>query len=70
MSTSPITLTRRRFLRGSGLAAGTIAGLGLDLKPAVAAVPRLRIQGGEEVPSVCPECAGGCSLSVSGQGGR
>jgi formate dehydrogenase major subunit len=62
--------TRRQFLRGTGLAAGTLAGLGLDLAPARAAVPRLKIQGAREVPSVCPYCAVGCAQIVSVSGGR
>ena len=56
---------RRQFFRGAGLAAGTLAGLGLDLKPAAAAVPRLKIRGAREVPSVCPYCAVGCAQIVS-----
>jgi hypothetical protein len=32
--------TRRQFFLGTGLAAGTLAGLGLDLKPAAAPVPK------------------------------
>ena len=57
--------TRRQFFRGAGLTAGTLAGLGLDLKPALAAVPKLKIKGAREVPSVCPYCAVGCSQIVS-----
>lgn len=62
--------SRRQFLRGSGLAAGTIAGLGIDVTPAAAAVPSLKIQGAREVPSVCPYCAVGCSQIVSVKGGE
>jgi formate dehydrogenase major subunit len=56
---------RRQFLRGASLASGTLAGLGLDLRPAAAAVPKLKIREAREVPSVCPYCAVGCSLIVS-----
>jgi formate dehydrogenase major subunit len=56
---------RRQFFRAGGLAAGTLAGLGIDVKPAAAAVPKLKIQGAREVPSVCPYCAVGCSQIVS-----
>jgi hypothetical protein len=37
--------TRRQFFRGTGLAAGSLTGLGIDLNPAAAAVPRLKIMG-------------------------
>src|SRR3954467_8878823 len=56
---------RRQFFRSSGLAAGTLAGLGLDLKPAAAAAAKLKIQGAREVPSICPYCAVGCAQIVS-----
>ncbi len=61
---------RRQFFRNSGIAAGTLAGLGLDLKPAAAATAKLKIQGGREVPSVCPYCAVGCSQLVSVRDGQ
>jgi len=61
---------RREFFRNSGLAAGTLAGLGLDLKPAAAAVPKLKIKGAREVPSVCPYCAVGCGQIVSVRDGK
>src|SRR4051812_28847161 len=61
---------RRQFFRGSGLTLGTLAGLGLDLGPARAAVPRLKIKGAREVPSVCPYCAVGCGQIVSVRDGR
>src|SRR4051794_15487280 len=59
---------RRQFFRGTGLTVGTLAGLGLDLKPAVAAVPKLKIEGAREVPSICPYCAVGCAQIVSVRG--
>ena len=68
MSQTPTT--RRQFFRGAGLAAGTLAGLGLDLKPAAAAVPKLKIQGAREVPSICPYCAVGCAQIVSVKDGQ
>jgi formate dehydrogenase major subunit len=67
---NPTSTTRREFFRGAGLAAGTLAGLGIDLKPAVAAVPRLKIQGAREVPSICPYCAVGCAQIVSVKDGQ
>ena len=61
---------RRQFFRGAGLTAGTLAGLGLDLKPAAAAAPKLKILGATEVPSICPYCAVGCAQIVSVRDGR
>jgi formate dehydrogenase major subunit len=62
--------SRRQFFRGAGLTVGTLAGLGVDLKPAAAAVPRLKIRGAREVPSVCPYCAVGCGQIVSVRDGQ
>ena len=62
--------SRRQFLRGAGLTAGTLAGLGLDLKPVAAASAKLKILGAREVPSVCPYCAVGCSQIVSVKDGQ
>ena len=61
---------RRQFFRNSGIAAGTLAGLGIDLKPAAAAAAKLKIQGGREVPSICPYCAVGCAQIVSVRDGQ
>jgi formate dehydrogenase major subunit len=63
MSTNPQT-SRRQFFRGAA-GAGTLAGLGLNLKPAQAAAAKLKIQGAREVPSICPYCAVGCAQIVS-----
>ncbi len=62
--------SRRQFFRGAGAAAGTVAGLGLNLQPARAAAQSLRIQGAREVPSVCPYCAVGCGQIVSVRDGQ
>jgi formate dehydrogenase major subunit len=70
MDNTPAVTSRRQFLRGAGLSAGTLTGLGIDLKPALAAVPKLKIQGAREVPSVCPYCAVGCAQIVSVKGGE
>jgi formate dehydrogenase major subunit len=61
---------RRQFFRGTGLTVGTLAGLGLDLKPVAAAVPKLKIKGAREVPSICPYCAVGCAQIVSVREGK
>jgi formate dehydrogenase major subunit len=63
--------SRRQFFRGAGTgAAGTVAGLGIDLKPARAAASRLRIEGAREFASVCPYCAVGCGQVVSVRDGQ
>ena len=56
---------RRQFFRVSSLATGTLAGLGFDLTPAIAAAAKLKLQGANEVPSICPYCAVGCAQIVS-----
>ena len=61
---------RRQFFRGTGLTVGTLAGLGIDLKPVAAAIPKLKIQGAREVPSICPYCAVGCAQIVSVREGQ
>ena len=64
-------LSRRQFLRassGGGFALGGLLGLGLDLQQVKAEVAHLKIQGGREVPSVCPYCAVGCGQIVTAKG--
>ena len=61
---------RRQFFRTTGIAAGTLSGLGLDLRPVAAATAKLKIYGGREVPSICPYCAVGCSQIVSVKDGQ
>jgi len=64
-------LTRREFLRYSGVAAAglTLSHLGFDLTPAqvYAAELRtaLRIKGAKETPSICCFCSVGCGILVS-----
>jgi formate dehydrogenase major subunit len=70
MATDQHETSRRQFFRSSGLAAGTLAGLGLDLKPAMAAVAKIKIHDAREVQSVCPFCAVGCGQIVSVKGGQ
>jgi formate dehydrogenase major subunit len=69
MIVSTSTTSRRQFFRGAGLTAGTLAGLGLDLKPAAASA-KLKIVGAREVPSICPYCAVGCAQIVSVKDGQ
>ncbi len=66
------TASRRQFFRGTGMTVGTLAGLGLDLKPARAAAENLKtkIHGAKEYASVCPYCAVGCGQIVSVRDGK
>jgi formate dehydrogenase major subunit len=62
-------VTRREFFRVSasaaaGTAVGGLAGLGADLRPAVARAEELRIKDAKVFPSVCPYCAVGCGTLV------
>jgi formate dehydrogenase major subunit len=62
------TLSRRRFLKVGGAAAGTavgaLAGLGVDLRPKQVRAQQLRIKDAQVYPSVCPYCAVGCGTLV------
>ncbi len=71
MDTSPSTSNRRAFLK-SGAAAGSLAGLGLNLQAARASVGplRSRLKGAKEYASVCPYCAVGCGQIVSVRDGK
>ena len=68
----PATTNRRQFFRGTGTTLGTLAGLGLDLKPARAAAEamRTRLHGAREFASICPYCAVGCGQIVSVRDGK
>jgi formate dehydrogenase major subunit len=63
---------RRQFLRrvGASGGAGTLAGLGLNVKAVAASAATLKIQGARQVPSVCPYCAVGCGQIVSVRNGQ
>jgi formate dehydrogenase major subunit len=58
------TLTRRDFLKLTGVGAGTLAlsELGFDLAHAYSVQQTLRIAGATQSHSVCPYCAVGCAL--------
>ncbi len=64
-----MTISRRNFLKGSGLAAGTVA---LTGKPAKASVdaPKLRTKGLQTSTTVCPYCAVGCGMIVHSKDGK
>src|SRR4051812_47801105 len=69
MSAGNSQSNRRQFFRGA-VGAGTLAGLGLNLRPARAAAARLKIAGAREVASICPYCAVGCGQIVSVRDGQ
>ena len=62
-------ISRRNFLKGSGLAAGTLA---LNAKPAKAGVdsPQMRTKGLQSTTTVCPYCSVGCGMIVHTKDGR
>jgi formate dehydrogenase major subunit len=62
-------ISRRNFLKGSGVAAGTLA---LSATPAKASVdsPELRTKGLQTTTTVCPYCAVGCGMIVHTKNGK
>lgn len=59
-------LTRRNFLKLSGLSvgAGALAGLGFDLSPAQARVSQLKISNAKVTKSICPYCSVSCGVLI------
>ena len=59
-------LTRRTFLKASGLSVGaSVAGvLGFDIKPALARVQELKISKAKAVKSVCTYCSVSCGVLI------
>jgi formate dehydrogenase major subunit len=59
-------ITRRDFMKISGVAVGGLAlgGLGFDLGPIEAHAQTLRIRWAKESTSICPYCGVGCGLIV------
>jgi formate dehydrogenase major subunit len=59
-------ITRRDFIKISGVAVGGLAlgGLGFDLAPVKAHAQMLRINWAMETTTICPYCAVGCGLIV------
>lgn len=64
-----MTISRRNFLKGSVMAAGSVAIAG---KPSQANVdsPALRIKGLQTSTTVCPYCAVGCGMIVHTKNGK
>ncbi len=71
-----MSLSRRQFLKRSGLVAGSatlggLVSLGLDPEPLAAAVPLgWKIRNTKTVPSVCPYCAVGCGQLLHVRDGK
>lgn len=59
-------ITRRDFMKISGVAVGGLAlgGLGFDMGPVKAHAQALRIRWARESTTICPYCAVGCGLIV------
>lgn len=62
-------VSRRDFLKLSGVAAGTavaaeLVGFGVDTAPVQASALTAPMKKGKEVPSICPYCAVGCGQIV------
>ena len=62
-------ISRRNFLKGSGLAAGTLA---LTGKAAQASIdsPEMRTKGLQTSTTICPYCAVGCGMIVHTKDGK
>ncbi len=72
-----MTVSRRQFLKRSGLVAGgatlgSLVALGLDPEPVRAATIPLdfKIRNTKVVPSICPYCAVGCGLLLHVRDGK
>ena len=66
-----MTVSRRAFLKASIVGGTGLSALGFDLRPARAAVRKLKIENAREYKTVCPYCAVGCGTIayVHGSGG-
>ena len=62
-------ISRRNFLKGSGLAAGSLALTGKTAKAEVN-VPELRTKGLKTSTTICPYCAVGCGMIVHTDNGK
>ncbi len=62
-------ISRRNFLKGSALTAGTVALTGKAAKASVDS-PELRIKGLQTSTTVCPYCAVGCGMIVHTKNGK
>lgn len=62
-------ISRRNFLKGSGLAAGTLA-LSGKAAQASADAPGMRTKGLQTSTTICPYCSVGCGMIVSTKDGK
>ncbi len=62
-------ISRRNFLKGTGLAAGTVALTGAQAQAGVDS-PELRTKGLKTSTTICPYCAVGCGMIVHTRDGR
>lgn len=64
-------ITRRGFLKLSGLSAAAFAGgLGFNLKAVEARGYALKLEGCTKIPSICHFCSGGCGLLLYVKDGK
>lgn len=64
-----MTISRRNFLKGAGLAAGSLAVSGNSVKADIDS-PDMRTKGLQTTTTVCPFCAVGCGQIVHTKGGK
>jgi formate dehydrogenase major subunit len=65
-----MSVTRRDFLKGTGIGAGLAATAGVELAPAEVYAKELKTKGAKEVPSLCYYCAVGCGIKASVADGK
>jgi formate dehydrogenase major subunit len=66
-----INVTRRGFLKLSGITVATLAsGIGLNVAAAQAQGFALKIEGSTKIPSICHFCSGGCGLLLHIKDGK
>jgi formate dehydrogenase major subunit len=64
-------LTRREFLKVTGIASATLfLDLGFDLSPVEAQARELKIKYAQETPTICPYCGCGCGIIVHTRDGK
>lgn len=64
-----MAISRRNFLKGSGLAAGAVALTGKPVRASVDS-PVLRTKGLQSSTTICPYCAVGCGMIVHTKDGK
>jgi len=64
-----MAISRRNFLKGTGLAAGSLSLTGTAARAATGS-PELRTKGLQVTTTICPYCAVGCGMLVHTQNGK